>query len=371
MNQKLIAAAVAGAFALPGVALAQVTISGTFEAGLAQGKVSEPAAARAGLNTSNTYVANAAAMRFAMTEDLGGGTSFYGLWEIRPILDGGTVTADALAVGSATPQAYIGLRNNAWGSFRIGNMTFWTAKGSLPGPSGFYYGHTNLSSYAQITATGAVTSVSAGRQRNLMWYEMPKMGGFTMGAAYSTSNNANDSDLTVGTRKGSSLYLSPEFDAGFAKFGWTHANQKADGATSHYKGNRLYVTGKIGPVDAGLYHVTWKGESGAGLDNLDTKSWALPVSYTTGPHSFGITLSKVGDNRKVAGDQSAKQTAFAYNYSLSKRTKVSLTHVRLKNATGAAYDLASLINTMAGTTNMTAGLGEDLTATTVGLHHSF
>jgi len=371
MKQKLITAAVAGAFALPGVALAQVTISGTFEAGLTQGKVSEPAAARAGLNTSNTYVANAAAMRFGMTEDLGRGTSFFGLWEIRPILDGGTVTGDALAVGSTTPQAFIGLRNNSWGSFRIGNMSFWASKGEIASPRAFHYGYQNLSSYQQITGTGAVTSVIAGRQRNLMWYEMPKMGGLGLGVAYSTSNNANDSDLTVGTRKGSSYYLAPEYDAGVVKFGWTHANQKADGATSHYKGNKLYANGKIGPVTAGIGYVTWKGESAAAANNLNTKSWFLPVTYVTGPHTFGVALSKASDNKNVAGDQSAKQTAMAYNYALSKRTSVSLSHVRLKNSAGAAYDLSNLTGTMDGVTSFTSGLGEDLTTTTVGLHHSF
>jgi len=370
MNKKLIAAAVAGAFALPGVALAQVTISGTFEAGLTQGKVSD-APLRAGLNTSNTYVANAAAMRFGMTEDLGGGTSFYGLWEIRPILDGGTVTADALAVGSTTPQAFIGLRNNSWGSFRIGNMSFWANKGEIAGPRGFHYGYQNLSSYQQTGAGGGITSVIAGRQRNLMWYEMPKMGGLNLGVAYSTSNNANDSDLTVGTRKGSSFYIAPEYDAGFIKFGWTHANQKADAATSHYKGNKLYANGKIADFNVGIGYVTWKGESATGLNNLNAKSWFLPVSYMTGPHTFGVALSKVSDNKNLAGDSSAKQTAMAYNYSLSKRTAISLSHVRLKNAANAGFDLSNLTGTMDGTTNFTSGIGEDLTTTTVGLHHSF
>ena len=374
MNQKLIAAAVAGAFALPGVALAQVTISGTFELGLSQAKASDaPVRTAAGFNTSSNIMRNAANLRFGMTEDLGGGTSFFGLYEMRPILDASVGAADNSAPsGSTSAQSYLGLRNAAWGSVRAGAIAVWTARGSVEGaPKAFQHSSTNLTSYQQITATGAVTSVIAGRQRNVVYYESPKMGAFSVNLGYSTSPQGDDSDLTVATRKGSGQYFAPEFDAGFAKFGWTNAKQKADTNTSLYKGNKFHVTGKIGPVSTGINYVTWKGETAAGLNNLNTKSWSVPVNYTMGVHTFGLVLAKAGDNKNVVGDQSAKQTSIAYNYNLSKRTWLSLSHVKLKNATGAAYDLASHTGTMDGAAGFTSGIGEDLTSTTFGLHHTF
>ena len=374
MNQKLIAAAVAGAFALPGVALAQVTISGTFELGLSQSKASDaPVRTAAGFNTSSNIMRNAANMRFGITENLGGGTSFFGLYEIRPILDGSVgAAADTTPAGSTSAQAYLGLRNAAWGSVRAGNYAIWTSRGGVAGaPKAFQHASTNLTSYQQITTTGAVTSVISGRQRNVVYYESPKMGAFSVNLGYSTSPQGDDSDLTVATRKGSGQYFAPEYDAGVVKVGWVNAKQKADANTALYKGNKIYASGMIGPVSTGIEYITWKGESAVGLNNLNTKSWAIPVNYTTGAHTFGMIISKAGDNKNVVGDQSAKQTSLAYNYNLSKRTWLSLSHVKLKNATGGAYDLASHTGTMDGAAGFTSAIGEDLTSTTFGLHHTF
>jgi len=377
MNQKLIAAAVAGAFALPGVALAQVTISGTFELGLSQSKVTDaPVRTAAGLNTSSNIMRNAANLKFGITEDLGGGTSFFGQYEIRPILDGGVGSAstDSLPVGSQTPQSYLGLKNAEWGSVKVGNVSIWSGRGEVSGgPKAFNHALEALSSYGATTtaAAGSVTSLIAGRQRNVVYYESPKMGGFTVNVGYSTSPQGDDSDLTVATRKGKGQYFAPEYDAGVAKFGWVNAKQEADAATSIFKGNKYYVSGQIGPVTTGINYVTWKGETAAGLNNLNIKTWNIPVNYSTGAHTFGFITGKAGDNKNVVGDQSAKMTTIAYNYNLSKRTWLSLSHVKLTNATGGSYDLSSHTGTMDGAAGFTTALGEDLSSTTFGLHHTF
>src|SRR5688572_28153283 len=104
MKQKLMAVAVAGALAVPGLAAAQVTIDGSMGVGLTQGKLTNLNAGRAaGINTSSNFIETDMAIRFQMVEDLGGGTQFYGAYEFRPVLDGATDPAtggDALAVGS-------------------------------------------------------------------------------------------------------------------------------------------------------------------------------------------------------------------------------------------------------------------------------
>ena len=60
MNKKLLVVAVAGALAAPGLAMAQssVTISGIFKASLENIKIGAPAAARAGLNTTENRIAD-------------------------------------------------------------------------------------------------------------------------------------------------------------------------------------------------------------------------------------------------------------------------------------------------------------------------
>ena len=72
MNRKLIAIAVAGAFAVPGVAMAQVTVSGKLGIQLSNMRISDALPARAGLNTSETFMNdNASIIRIAARESLG------------------------------------------------------------------------------------------------------------------------------------------------------------------------------------------------------------------------------------------------------------------------------------------------------------
>src|SRR5690349_8186352 len=96
MQKILLAIAVAGALAAPVAARAQssVTISGVFKVGVDQDKVSNPGAARAGLNTSEIRVTdNSSRIIFGMTEDIGGGTAGIAQIDMRAGLDTGTLSA--------------------------------------------------------------------------------------------------------------------------------------------------------------------------------------------------------------------------------------------------------------------------------------
>ena len=85
MNKKLLAVAVAGALAAPGVALAQassVTISGFFKVGWENLNYSNAVATR--LNTSQYRVVdNSSRIIFTSVEDLGNGLSAVGQLDVR------------------------------------------------------------------------------------------------------------------------------------------------------------------------------------------------------------------------------------------------------------------------------------------------
>src|SRR4051812_1443621 len=104
MNKKLMAAAIAGAFAMPGLASAQVTVSGKFGVQLSNLKISDALPARAALNTRSTFVNdNASIIRISAKESLGGGMEAFGQYEIRPMMDSlGGAAAGSLGVGSQT-----------------------------------------------------------------------------------------------------------------------------------------------------------------------------------------------------------------------------------------------------------------------------
>ena len=122
MNKKLLAVAVAGALAAPGVALAQssVTISGVFKASVQQYKLGNASAARAGSNTSQGMVHDdSSAIRFNVVEDLGGGLAAIGQVDWRIVMDAHTNIAGSAGFTGGNPNdnaggnTYVGLRSKS------------------------------------------------------------------------------------------------------------------------------------------------------------------------------------------------------------------------------------------------------------------
>jgi GBP family porin len=118
MKKKLLAVAVAGALAAPGVALAQssVTISGIFKVSLENLRIGSPAAGRAGLNTTENRVADdSSRILFNVVEDLGGGLQAIGQVDLRiPMASGNLV--------GASGNTHVGLRSASLGRVIIGRQ---------------------------------------------------------------------------------------------------------------------------------------------------------------------------------------------------------------------------------------------------------
>ena len=138
MNKKLLAVAVAGALAAPGLALAQssVTISGIFKISLDNIRIGSPAAARLGQNTSETRVADdSSRIIFNVTEDLGGGLAAIAQLDNRFQPDTGGIAASG--------NTWVGLRSKAMGTLTLGRNDLHyfgresnlTVRGSLKGDS--------------------------------------------------------------------------------------------------------------------------------------------------------------------------------------------------------------------------------------------
>ena len=126
MNKKLMAVAVAGALAAPGVALAQassVTISGFFKVGLESMSVSGavPNDANPGIrrlnNSQMRVVDNSSRIIFNSVEDLGNGLAAVGQLDVRFAPDQASTTG-ANQIGSG--NTFVGLKSNTWGMLTIG-----------------------------------------------------------------------------------------------------------------------------------------------------------------------------------------------------------------------------------------------------------
>jgi len=402
MNKKLMAVAVAGAFAVPTLAVAQVTVSGKLGIQLTNVKISDAAAGRAGAPSSSSFVNdNASIIRIGAREDLGGGMEAFGQYEIRPNLDGsaGTGTAGAsnsgaLPVGSATGVSFVGLRSNAYGTIRAGTMATWgDGQGSGLSPeTSQHYSTSGMTNYIMIA--GAPLSFAASRQPNVIMYSMPAMGGLNLSAGWSSNSAGVDDDLLrTTTRKGQSWYFMPNYTlAGVGKFGWAYADIKTEGSnTTAYdiKANKLYWEGKLAGVDVGLSYAKITAKAGnaataaaAGILALtpgategtkvaDVTKWWLPVRYRVGKNTFGFLYIKSGDDKAQIGDQASKQTSLAYNYNFSNRTNAGISWVKVKNAAAAGYDITSMTGNGYGAGGASMGTGEDMSLIAVSLNHTF
>jgi len=401
MNKKLMAVAVAGAFAVPTLAVAQVTVSGKLGIQLTNVKISDGiAATRAGAPSSSTFVNdNASIIRIGAREDLGGGMEAFGQYEIRPNLDGsagtgvaGASNAGALPVGSMTGVSFVGLRSSAYGSVRAGTMPTWgDGQGSGLSPeTSQHYSTSGMTNYIMIA--GAPLSFSSSRQSNVVMYDAPAMGALNISAGWSSNPIGVDDDLLrTGTRKGQAWYFMPNYTvAGLGKFGWAYADIKTEtSATTIYdmKANKLYWEGALAGVEVGLSYakITAKAGNAAtaaasvaltagatqGTKIADVTKWWIPVRYKVGNNTFGFMYIKSGDDKAQIGDQGSKQTSLAYNYSFSNRTNAGISWVKIKNAAASGYDITSMTGNGYGAGGASMGSGEDMSLIAVSLNHTF
>lgn len=368
MNKKLLAVAVASVLAAPATALAQVTISGTFKVGIDQYKVSNAAASRTQTNEMRV-TDHSSRIIFSVSEDLGGGLAAIGQWDVRGAMDTGAAIANS-------GNTWVGLRSNSWGSLTIGrhDLHYGKQPDDIASKAGaLMAAAVSLMDYAGGGATAiAVTS----RTANVVRWDSPSWGGFTLTAAYSMSVAAQEADLTAGaTEKGSAYNLNPAFTASNWQIGLSVWNSKTDGATGatvvEQDAGVLYGYMRFGGWKIGAA-INNSSVSAGGVDTSDRSAWTIPFSFTTGAHNFYAHVTKADDDDIVAGDNSAKMFAAAYVYDLSKRTSMGVTYAKLTNATAANYSFFT--NTSGGalsSANTSLAAGEDGALLAFTLRHAF
>ncbi len=386
MHKKLLAAAVAGALAAPGIALAQVTISGKVGVSFQSAKMSGATVARLG-NTSFTSINdNTSTLNFRMREDLGGGLAAYGQFEFRQTTDAGSAAGTGATGG---PPQWIGLESKGWGNLRVGTLTGLHA---VTGPdytvaTGTSYNSAQIlaGGYAQAGSTYAMLT----RPRNTIAWDSLTFNGFKMTAAYSTNAGAADADLSALARKGRMWNLIPQYTAANWSASLSIIDSKPDNGAGPLvatlldeKGTRLSGEYKFanGFSLGGMWDKAKRKNVGAVApgDVNDRVVWALEALYSTGPHQVAAAYTKAEKDKKLPGtggavgaDTDASALGVIYRYSLSKRTNVFASWQKLTNKAAAAYGAFGL-NTPAYTTvGFAATAGEDVTNMMVGMNHHF
>jgi predicted porin len=408
MQKKLLAVAVAGVLAAPGVALAQssVTISGIFKISMENVRIGSRVVP--GLNNSATRLADdSSRIIFNVTEDLGGGLAAVGQLDIRfKFDDSGAVGAANVGGQVGQGNTWVGLRSKSWGM-----LTF--------GRNDLHYGNTEstittkaislrqdpISLIAYIQGTAIAT---ASRSQNVTRWLSPNWGGFTLIAAYMTNGAGNDSDLSTSTRKGNAWNLNPNFEGRNFQVGYSYWNQKADGvaaaanpangvivngagnlvanggtpftaaaaaaasagAAQNQRGDRLYGSFTWAGFKLGL---AWdKSKLTNALTSVETNkrtAWSLPISWTGGNHNVYFHYTKAGNDKDTVATDGAKMVALGYVYDMSKRTSVGISYSKISNDAGATYN--HFTTTSLGDASAGVAPGEDPRILAATIRHAF
>ncbi|MCC6658272.1 MAG: porin [Rhodocyclaceae bacterium] len=430
MQKKLIAVAVAGVLAAP-LAMAQtnVTISGTLNAGFESVSAGGSSVAnalnaatptgRGGSLTSRTRVVdNLSELRFSVTEDLGGGLKAFGT--IGSTVDPGNsnVVASTQSGSLGSRNTGVGLRSDKWGEILLGNWDLqWHIVGMVDSSFVKSAAATSTLALLHTNGRGQMAVAQGGRYNNQIRYVSPRWNGFDVTVQYSRHVEAANALAPIGSpndeAKERTWAISPTYVNGpwTAFYGWMKISDRSVaaagsgilGAIGGNTGSTVDVTGnragiaytfpmglKIGLIWDRLKAHETANLVAQGTGSMSRTAWALPVSYTTGPHTFGVayaragsvnasasvaatnTLVKLGDN-----NTGAHFWNLTYNYAMSKRTNVWLNYSRITNGRGAAYDFVANGGIGMGATALSAGLvrtgneGGDPRSIGVGLRHVF
>jgi len=413
MKKSLIASAIAVSVAAP--AMAQVSISGFFNAGFDYHEISQQNASRVGRLNESRITDNASRIIFSVNEDLGGGMRALGQFDLRVTMDAmqpihtgqgllGSLAANTPAVNVLNGgNNHVGLATPV-GTFRFGrqDIHYTENAGFMP------VGQATIASHAGLLASvGTRTITGASRTPNLAWWVSPRWNGVQATLGYSTNPGSNSSVATQtendlaktgnGSRVGSGTYI--KLDAAVGKLGlvysqvdmkpdYTGTQQTAGGggsavaATGDWTGNTM--------ADEKSKVITAKYDLGGGwniglgfsrnqlenvLTGLQTKQSGnqIGLGYSTGAHVIGFLMTNMGDRKlSTTGAQAAtgvKAHTLAYGYNLSKRTQLHASYVVMDNDANASNGLFYNAVTVMG--NASALNGEKHSAYSLGVRHSF
>ena len=342
MQKKLIALALASAFAAPAfAATANVDIGGTMAFSI------DSLNADSVNNGRNTNISsNASNIFFKGTEDLGGGLK--AIWQVQTYFSaGGTGNTDTQAGGVAdgvgSGNTFVGL-SGGFGTVILGKNE--SPVKMLSRKVDFFNNQigdsrnltTDAYSIAATSTTAAPAAAGVGfdtRPNNMIAYVTPDFSGFsaTVGyfsnfAAGAATNTSVDGYAAAGTYDNGPLFLG----LGYEKH--NSAMRVLLVLTGDENVWRLAAGYTIGDFKVtGLYQKT---NDNGGVNGADRRVWGLGAGYNIGAILVKASYYDAGDLNSVA-NTGAKMYAVGADYSLSKRTKLQLAYAQTENDSAAKH----------------------------------
>jgi predicted porin len=379
-NKQLIAAVVGGMLAAP-AAFAQITISGTVKDGFEMYKLGagNAAAPAASYHYEPRVSDQSSRIIFSGTQDLGGGLRGWFQLDSRFQSDvgGSTQTNSGATTGInlwAGGNTGVGLAGD-WGKLTIGRWDLHYLE-FIPIEFGYAGSLQDLLGAGPMSQVNGSVIANGTRTPNVIMWDSANMGGITARVAYSTAFSTNLTGVTSdegsgkGTNgsKGGALTAAVRYSRGPLGLGasyWTATPENANSnPAGEQKSLRLWggYTFPMGlKVGLGFDNSQRRvGASPANDGDAMTKrnAFMVPITYSFGNHTAGLTLVKVG---KLSGPNAAgptdstDATAFTlgWEYALSKLATVGVFYAKIDNKANASYTFFS--TSANGATNPAAG----------------
>jgi predicted porin len=326
MKKHLIAAAVAGAFAVP--AMAQVTISGSLDyAVLGNGKVTSSTSNTSGNSATkssstaslNQWTTNQVVI--SGTEDLGGGLSAG--FTINSHVNGGS------GLGSRDTNVFL---SGGFGTVRVGRFVpaagngFHGFSGAASTAVGSIY-HVNAASPTSVRF-GTFSAGNMERNDNQVQYTSPSISGLTINANYGTSSS--DTDATAGKAETSQQGFTLAYAAGPLSLGagMTDRSVKTESNAANQDGTLTYFGAAY---DLGMAKITFVNVSredettaaGVKTKGADLSINSFGVSVPMGAMTLAASMYQ-GDNDLAGATSDTELSGYqaSVRYALSKRTTV-------------------------------------------------
>jgi predicted porin len=300
---------------------------------------------------------------FRGSEDLGGGLHL--LFQIE-----GAVSPDTGSGAIASRDTRVGLAGR-WGTIFGGNWAtpYTSATASL---DPFY---PTTAGYMSIMGNGSAPSASNvsdktsfdRRQQNSLHYWSPTWHGWSLRLAHGLNEEAPAGGAKPSLSSGALLFEHARLYAA-AAYERHHAYQGPgldDYAAKLAAAYQVSQT-RLAAIVEKLHYETGSG-------HLDRMAYYLSVTQQIGFHRLQLGVAKANDGRGNAKEKlgfiqsgthtGATQATLGYEYALSKRSSVFAFYARLRNEGHGVVDFA--VN------GFDAGMGSTLSATSLGIRHSF
>lgn len=357
MNKNILAIAIAAAVAAPS-AFAAATVYGVAHM---SGNSFSDVDSGSGKAALTSLSSNSSRIGIKGSEDIGGGTSVVYQMEFGVAMDGNADNGTDAHTGiNSTRNTFIGL-GGGFGTVLAGRHdSFIKAAGRKYDLFGDQVGNNrNILGGANATASYVVD----GRHNNVLAYVAPSFGGVTIAAAYVPSSAVSQAETyDNAAQKNAALTAMIDYTAGnfSVTAGYIDVDKLGGNAITAYRLGAGYTFGAAKVV--GLYQNAKIATTSA------QDAYGLGGSYKVGAAgTIKAQYYSVQETNSAKND--ATLTTVGYDHALSKNTTAYVVYASAHNNSGASYT-TDMGNSGSGS-NVTAIMGKDNSAFSVGIIHAF